>query len=153
MIRRAGASDAAAVAAVWNPIIRDTAITFTDREKTEEDIRALIEAQPFWIIEGGAGFATHGVFRAGPGYAGTREHTIHLAPGARGRGLGRALIEALQAGARADGYRVLIGAVSGSNPAGIAFHTAMGFQTAGRLPDVGVKGGRFHDLVLMLKPL
>ena len=153
MIRRARAGDAAAVVAVWNPIIRDTAITFTDREKTEEDIRALIEAQPFWIIEGGAGFATHGVFRAGPGYAGTREHTIHLAPEARGRGMGRALIEALQASARADGYRVLIGAVSGSNPAGIAFHTAMGFQTAGRLPDVGVKGGRFHDLVLMLKPL
>lgn len=153
MIRRARAADAAVVAAVWNPIIRDTVITFTDREKTEDEIRALIAAQPFWVIEGGAGFATHAPFRAGPGYAHTREHSLHLAPGARGRGLGRALIEVVQLAARAEGHHALIGAISATNAAGIAFHAAMGFQTAGRLPEVGVKFGQFHDLVLMHKLL
>lgn len=158
MIRPAGAADAAAVAAIWNPVIRDTAITFNAQEKTAEDIAAMIAdkaaaGHAFFVAdEGGVvGFATYGQFRAGVGYARAMEHTIILDPEARGRGLGRALLDAVEQHARARGAHVLIGGISGENPAGIAFHARMGFEEVARVPEVGWKFGRAMDLVLMEK--
>ena len=98
-----------------------------------------------------AGFATFGTFRAGPGYAHLQEHTILLAPEARGAGLGRALMTALEEQARAKGFAALIGGVSGSNAGGLRFHAALGFAEVGRVPRAGWKLGAWHDLVLMHK--
>lgn len=157
MIRTASAQDAAAITAFWNPVIRDTAITFTPLEKTPAAVAALIAEREAFLVaaERGVvlGFASYAQFRAGPGYAHSQEHTIILAPEARGRGVGRALMTALEARARAAGHHALIGGVSGSNPEGVAFHAAVGFREVGRLPEVGWKLGRWHDLVLMLKIL
>lgn len=160
MIRPARPGDAAAIASIWNPYIRDTAVTFTTAEKTVPGLQALIEeragAGAFLVAEtrdGLQGFATYGQFRAGPGYARSLEHSILLAPGARGQGLGRALIAGIEASARDQGGHVLIGGVSAENPDGAAFHAAMGFTLAARLPQVGWKFGRFLDLLLYQKIL
>ena len=45
MIRDARPEDAAAIGAIWNPVIRDTAITFWPTERTEAEIRAYIAAK------------------------------------------------------------------------------------------------------------
>ena len=155
-IRAARDGDAPAIAAIWNPIIRDTAATFTTEEKTEDGLRADIAARgPAFLVaeEAGAvlGFATFFPFRGGPGYRHTREHTIILAPEGRGRGLGRALIEALVAEARAQGVHTLWAGVSAENPAGVAFHARAGFEEIARLPEVGRKFDRWMDLVLMVR--
>lgn len=158
MIRAARPADAAAIAAIWNPIIADTTITFTTQLKTETGLQALIsERLPAFLVAETAGtvlgFATYGPFRAGNGYAHAREHTILLGPQARGRGLGRALMSALEEIARAQGIHTLVGGVSGENAAGIAFHRAMGFSDTARLPESGRKFDRWLDLVLMQKIL
>jgi Sortase and related acyltransferases len=157
MIRPARAGDAPAIAAFWNPLIRETAITFSPLEKSEREIAAMIaERQCFLVADAGAGpvgFATYAQFRSGPGYAYAQEHTIILAPQGRGRGTGRALMAALEDIARDHGHHAMIGGVSGSNPEGIAFHAAIGYRETGRLPEVGWKLGRWHDLVLMQKML
>lgn len=157
MIRPALADDAAAVADFWNPMIRDTLVTFNPVEKSVPDIAAMIETREAFLVveEVGAvlGFATYAQFRGGLGYAFAQEHTIILAPGTRGRGCGRALMAALEEVARRHGHHILVGGVSGSNPAGIAFHAAIGFAEVGRLPEAGWKFGRWHDLVLMQKIL
>ena len=158
ILRPARANDAAAICAIHNPLIRDTLVTFTTVERTEEAVAADIAARGvlFQVAEGGdglLGFATCGTFRNGPGYAATMEHTVMLAPGARGQGVGRALMARLEDAARARGVHVLVGGISGANPAGLAFHARLGFTEAGRLPEVGCKQGQWLDLVLMQKIL
>ena len=157
-LRPARVQDAAAIAAIWNPIIRDTAVTFTSVEKAEDDLaRSITAAGAVWQVAeiGGevAGFATYGAFRGGPGYAHVREHTIHLDKAARGRGIGRALMREIEAQARAQGVHVLVAGISGENPGAVAFHAAIGFEEVGRMPQVGRKFERWMDLVLMQKIL
>jgi L-amino acid N-acyltransferase len=159
-IRPATPADAEAIRAIWNPVIRDTAITFNSVCKTPGDIAALLAERRaaghgFLVADDGGvrGFATYGQFRAGAGYARTMEHTVILSPAARGRGTGGALMAALADHARAAGALSLWAGVSAANPAGVAFHAAIGFATVARLPDVGWKFGRCHDLILMRKTL
>lgn len=158
ILRPARATDAAAICAIANPIIRDTLITFTTAEKTPEGVAEEIAARlPGYLVGeiGGRvlGFASYGPFRGGPGYAHSKEHTILLAPEARGQGLGRALMARLEAVAADNGVHVLVGGVSAANPRGIGFHAALGFVEVGRMPEVGFKAGQWLDLVLMQKIL
>lgn len=155
VLRAARPEDAAAIAAIQNPVIRDTAITFNAEEKTEARLCEEIAAAPCFIVaeEGGRllGFASYVQFRRGVGYARTMEHTIVLAPEARGRGVGRALMGELERHARAAGVGSLWAGVSAENPDGVAFHARLGFEEVARLPSVGYKFGRWMDLVLMRK--
>lgn len=161
-LRDACPEDAAGIGAIWNPIIRDTAITFWPTERSADEIAALIRdrqaAGHAFIVfegEGGAigGFASYGQFRNGFGYGRSMEHTIHVAPSLRGKGAGRALMTGIEAHARSRSHRLMIGAVTGSNLTSIEFHRRMGYTEWGRIPAAGWKFDAFHDLVLMGKDL
>lgn len=156
-IRELEAGDLGAVADIWNPLIRETAVTFTSEEKTQEALAAWLSAGPPRLAaesEGRLlGFACWGAFRGGPGYARIAEHTVLLAGGARGRGVGRALMAALEDRARSEGLGSLVGGISGENAPALAFHAALGFEEVGRIPRAGWKFGRWMDLVLMQKLL
>lgn len=161
ILRDATAADVPAIAAIWNPIVRDTAITFWPDERSHDQIAALIAerqaaGQAFIVAADGdrlLGFSTYSQFRSGAGYARSMEHTIHAASDARGRGVGRAMLTAVQDHARQRGHRILIGGITGSNDGSIAFHRAMGYAEWGRIPAAGWKFGQFHDLVLMGRDL
>lgn len=161
VLRPVRRDDYPAVLGFWNPLIRATTVTFSSEEKTPESLDAMIGARraaghEFLVAEeAGAvlGLATYAQFRGGNGYATAMEHTIILAPGARGRGIGRALIEAIADHACAAGAHTLIAGVSAENSEGVAFHHAVGFRTVAVVPEVGRKFGRFIDLVLMLRVL
>ena len=158
IIRPAASADIPAILDVWNPIIRDTSITFTSEEKTSASLAALIDerraaGREFYVAEDRSllGFVTYAQFRGGNGYAHAMEHTIVLAPGARGKGAGRALMAAVEAHARDGGAHTLFAGVSGANPEGVAFHERVGFRHLARIPEVGRKFDRWLDLVLMIK--
>lgn len=158
-LRDATPADAAAIAAIWNPVIRDTAATFNSAEKSPAEIAAMIatrqgDGHAFLVATSGEtllGFASFAQFRGGVGYARTMEHTIILAPEATGKGTGRALMAALESRARSAGAHSLFAGVSAENPAGLAFHARIGFAEVARLRQVGHKFGRYMDLVLMQK--
>ncbi len=153
--------DCDAIAALWNPIINDTTITFNSQPKTVEMLRELLEAktrddQPFLLARDGdalAGFATYGRFRGGNGYDRTVEHTIMLGAHARGRGLGRVLLTAIEDHARTRAIHTMVAGLSADNGAAIAFHAAMGYVESGRMAQVARKFGHWQDLVLMQKTL
>jgi L-amino acid N-acyltransferase YncA len=162
MIRPARPADAAGIAMIWNPIIRDTLVTFNAVQKSLPEVAALVTerqaaghgffvAEGFDGAEGVSGFATYAQFRGGVGYARTMEHTVLLAEGARGRGLGRALMTVLEDHARAGGAQSIFAGVSAANPEGRAFHAALGYVERAVLPRVGQKFGHWLDLILMQK--
>jgi phosphinothricin acetyltransferase len=70
-----------------------------------------------------------------------------------GRGVGRALLDALIEHARAAGKRVMVAGIDGENVRSIAFHARLGFVEVARMPGVGEKLGRRLDLVLMQRAL
>lgn len=155
-VRQARADDAVAIAAMVNEIVDTTTVTFTTIRKTIESVEAdiILHGAAYQVaeLEGVViGFATYFPFRVGPGYAATQEHSIVLAPEARGKGIGRLLMTVLEDVARYNGVHALIAGVSGENVEGIAFHAALGFREVGRLPEVGRKFDRWLDLVLMQK--
>lgn len=155
-IRPATPADANQICTIWNPIIRNTLVTFTTLQKTPSDIEQAIENHPYLVActpENILGFASYSPFRTGPGYSHTMEHSINLAPVARGKGIGRALLQTLEAQAKNNDVHSLIAAVSGANPAAIAFHAACGFTLVGTVPHAGRKFDQWLDLVLLQKLL
>ncbi|MCP4821079.1 MAG: N-acetyltransferase [Shimia sp.] len=158
IVRTARIGDAPDVAKIWNFEIRDGISTFTTAEKSAAALEAdFAERGDAFVVAEEAGevigFATYFQFRGGPGYRHTMEYTIHLAPAARGQGVGRQLLAELEERARAAEVHVLVGGISGENASGDAFHRKMGFAEVGRMPEVGCKFGRWMDLVLMQKVL
>ena len=156
VVRAAQPEDAAGIAVIWNQIIRDTLATFTTVEKEPEALATAITAEPQrWCVAEGdgevLGFACYFQFRGGSGYAQSMEYTIHLAQNARGLGLGRRLLAALEDAARAEGAHSLYGGVSGANPEGQAFHLRSGFVRMAVLPEVGRKNAQWLDLHLYHK--
>ncbi len=161
MIRPATVLDAPAITAIWNPLIEHSAITFNPVVKRPEEVAEMIVARQtaghgFLVAcddDDGTilGFASYAQFRAGTGYSRTMEHTIILAPNARGRGMGRTLMAAIEAHAREEGAHQMIAGVSAENVEGIAFHQACGYAEAARIREAGRKFGRYMDLVLMQK--
>ena len=158
IIRPAERRDAFHIAELVNVIVDETTVTFTTVRKSEDSIvqDIAVRGAAFQVAEldgSIVGFATYFPFRNGPGYAATQEHSIVIAPSAKGRGVGRKLMTALEDVARDNGVHALIAGVSGENADGIAFHAALGFKEVGRLPEVGRKFDRWLDLVLMQKRL
>ena len=161
IIRAATEDDARQIADIWNPQIRDTAVTFTTALKTPaglaQDIAArTAEGKAFLVAEKDGrilGFATYFQFRGGPGYARTMEHSVILSPDTWGQGIGRALMGALEQQARGANVHSLFAGVSSENPRAIAFHQKIGFTRVATLPEVGFKFGRWMDLVLLQKLL
>lgn len=156
MIRPATLSDASAIAAIWNPIIRNTTVTFNTVEMTADVLHKLINTRPVLAALAGGeviGFATYGPFRAGIGYRFVAEHTIMVAPDSRKQGAGRELMKALAKSAKSNQINAFWAGVSAENEDAVAFHKSVGFTEQARLPEVGYKFGRYLDLVLMQKRL
>lgn len=159
IIRPATLRDTPAILSIWNPIIRDTTITFNPTEKTHADLAQFIadkanagHAVLVADVDGAvAGFASYGQFRGGAGYGHTMEHTVVLGADARGRGIGRALMAGIETHARNAGVHSLFAGVSAENAQGRAFHAAIGFAEVVTLRQVGYKFGRWIDLHLMQK--
>ena len=157
-VRAANHADAAIIATLWNEMIANSLNTFTNKLKTEAEIRDLITERPgaVWVADRDGtlgGFVTYGPFRAGPGYAATVEHSIVLQSDARRSGTGKRLMEKAMAEAAGQGKHVMMAGISAVNSDAIAFHTSLGFVEVGRLREVGRKNGHWLDLVLMQKTL
>jgi L-amino acid N-acyltransferase YncA len=91
-------------------------------------------------------------------YAGVVEHSVYVDPEARGRGVGRALLDALLTSAERGGVWTVQSGVFPENTASLALHAAAGFRVIGTRERIarmtyGPMAGRWRDVVLLEKRL
>lgn len=149
-IRAATAPDAPGIAAIYDEAVVTSIATFEDDPPGPERwLDKISLAGPgdhvLVAVTGDAvvGFAYASAFRPRAAYRFTREWSVYVTEGARGRGVGGSLYAAVEALCRANGIRVIIGVVAQPNPASNALHQRLGFRAAGELDGVGFKFDRW----------
>lgn len=158
-IRIATPADAAELLAIYAPYARDTCISFEyDVPSVEEFGRRIahtLERYPYLVACDGAtgaalGYAYVGAFHARPAYDWCVETSIYVDGAARGRHVGRALHDALEAACRAQGILSLEACIAYPDEGGsVGFHERMGYRMVGRFEACGYKLGAWRDMVWM----
>jgi len=82
-------------------------------------------------------------------YAGVVEHSVYVAPEARGRGVGGALIQALIDSTEAGGIWTIQSSIFPENTASLRLHEQKGFRAVGIRERIGHLHGRWRDVVLV----
>jgi L-amino acid N-acyltransferase YncA len=82
-------------------------------------------------------------------YAGVAEDSIYVAPEARGRGVGRALLAAVVASADRGGIWTIQTGIFPENQASVRLHQACGFRVVGVRERLGQLHGRWRDVLLL----
>ncbi|MGI5175334.1 N-acetyltransferase family protein [Dactylosporangium sp. CA-152071] len=85
-------------------------------------------------------------------YEGVVEHSVYVDPAAQGRGVGRALLQALIASTEAAGIWTIQSGVFPENTASLALHHAAGFRTVGvreRVARHAPQGNRWRDVAFI----
>jgi L-amino acid N-acyltransferase YncA len=82
-------------------------------------------------------------------YRGVAENSVYVAPGLQGRGVGRALLERLLAGADADGIWTVQTNIFPENLASLELHKRCGFRVVGIRERLGQLDGEWRDVVLL----
>jgi L-amino acid N-acyltransferase YncA len=82
-------------------------------------------------------------------YAGVVENSVYVAETARGRGVGRALMDALIASTEAAGIWTIQTGVFPENEATLALHERAGFRVVGRHERIAQLDGVWRDTLLL----
>ena len=165
--------DAAALLAIYNPYVRETAITFEYDTPTEQDffnrIENTLKQYPYLVAEldgKPCGYAYAGCFKARAAYQYAVETSIYLIPQAQGKGIGRILYDALEKVLLAQNvYNVNACIAALPQPqdrvagdyhltdASVLFHQKLGYSLVGRFHQCAYKFDRWYDMVWMEKML
>lgn len=152
-MRLATRDDAAAIAAIYRPIVEATTISFEESAPTDDEMRARIErtltTYPWIVLDQGDGvraYAYGGRWRERAAYRRSVEVTVYVREDARGRGAGAAAYAALFRVLAAQGFRRAYGGITLPNDASEALHRAAGFTPVGVYHEAGFKLGRWCDV-------
>ncbi len=162
IIRDATEADLPALLDIHNQAIRTLAGIWIDDEESLDQRAAWMEdklAHNFPVIvaedETGkvVGYGAYGTYRGRGGYRLTVEHSVYLLPDAQGRGAGKALMQRLIEIAKQRGMHAMVAVIDAENTLSIRLHEKFGFKSAGMLPQLGIKFGKWRDqyqMVLLL---
>jgi phosphinothricin acetyltransferase len=84
-----------------------------------------------------------------PVYRGVVEHSVYVGEEARGRGVGRMLLDALVRSAPSLGIWTIQTSLFEENDASVALHEAVGFRRVGRRERIAQRDGEWRDTLLM----
>ena len=159
-LRRAMPEDGEALAAIYAPIVRDTAISFEiappDGVEMARRVAAAGDGWPWLACESQGrllGYAYACRHRERAAYRWACETSVYVAEAARGRGVARSLYAALFDLLARQGYRRAWAVIPLPNPASLGLHRALGFEPAGHYADAGCKFGRWHDVAWLGRAL
>ena len=158
LVRDAAARDASGIRDIYNNAVVNTNAIWNEQVVDEANRVAWLHARqgmgyPVLVAvnaeEGVLGYASFGDWRAFDGYRHTVEHSVYVHPDARGQGVAQLLMQMLIERARVLDKHVMVAAIEAGNQPSIALHRRLGFVQTGLMPEVGVKFGRWLDLLWM----
>jgi L-amino acid N-acyltransferase YncA len=155
-IRPAVASDAEAIAVIYNQSVASSVATFDTEPRSRE-------AQLKWMTDHDArhpvlvatmdgpvvGWASLSRWSDRSAYDDTAEISIYIAREHQGRGLGRRLIGSILDQARTIGLHTIIARIADGSSASLRLHRSAGFQDIGVMQEVGWKFDRRIDVYLL----
>ncbi len=153
-IRIAEPSDAEAVAAIYAPVVRDTAISFELEPPSAEEMRsriaATLKALPWLVSLDGHGAVNGYVYaskhRERAAYQWSVDVTAYVREDARGQGVGKRLYAQLFGELVRLGYFQAFAGIALPNEASVALHESLGFEPLGIYRKVGFKHGAWRDV-------
>jgi L-amino acid N-acyltransferase YncA len=153
-IRPAAPADAAAVRTIYNDALAGRQATFETTPRTVEDVLTWFDpGAPFLVAEDSdgevVGWALVSAYSDRRVYEGVGEHGVYVAAEARGRGIGRLLLDALAAAAEDAGYYKLTSRIFTTNEPSLAAHRAAGFRDVGVHLRHGLLDGEWKDCVVV----
>jgi L-amino acid N-acyltransferase YncA len=150
-IRGLTEADWAAVAAIWADGMATGNATFeTEVPSWDEFEGTRLPGHRLVAVDGEViGWAALTPTSSRDCYAGVAENSVYVAAAARGRGVGRALLEALLAGADADGIWTVQTSVFPENEASLALHVSVGFRVVGRRERIAKLNGVWRDTLFL----
>jgi len=160
MLRIATEADVPAMLEIYAPYVLTTTYTFEydvpSAEAFLERFRTVTARFPWivWEEDGrilGYAYASPPYQRAA--YSWCAEDSVYLCPEARGRGLGKKLLSALEALTRLQGFQIMYAIVTQENTVSLAFHDKMGYTPLAVFQNCGYKFGRWLSVNWLEKRL
>tara|TARA_R110000787_G_scaffold137458_6_gene250277 strand:+ start:11304 stop:11816 length:513 start_codon:yes stop_codon:yes gene_type:complete len=148
VIRDATPEDAAQIAAIYAPVVRDTVISFETSPPADTEIAQRItetlKTYPWLVAASGdiiTGYAYASQHRTRAAYRWSVDVTVYMHPDFHRRGIASALYQRLFAG------------ITLPNAGSVGLHESLGFEPVGIYREVGFKMGGWQDVGWWRKPL
>jgi L-amino acid N-acyltransferase YncA len=152
-VRAADATDAAAIARIYNEGIEDRLATFETEPRSAEDIASwLVDGLPLVVVESEDAVVAWAVahrYRERAAYAGVGEFSVYVARAQRRRGFGRAAVQALIDECERRGLWKLVSRVFPENEASLALCRSLGFREVGVYRRHAKLDGEWRDVVIV----
>lgn len=153
-IRDAGAADASAIAAIYNPYILETSISAEETAvPVDEMARRIAEVHGAglpWLVGTVDGevvaYAYATKWRVRHAYRFSAETSVYVCRQTHGRGLGSAIYGKLLDRLRQADYHLAIGGITLPNEASVKLHEKMGYRKVAHFEEVIFKFGRWQDV-------
>ena len=154
MIREVRVQDATAIAGIYNEYVLNSVISFETEPVSVPEMRRRIEEMsaryPYLVCEEAGkvvGYCYAHGWKTRAAYSQTWETTVYVDSAAHGRGIGKELMRRLIEECRRAGAHVLVACITGGNEKSIALHRQLGFRRVSHFSQVGIKFGRWLDVV------
>jgi L-amino acid N-acyltransferase YncA len=153
-LRLATPDDASAIATIYNQSIEDRVATFEIRLRTPQEVERWFDGiHPIVVLETDQGqivaFASTGVYRPRPCYAGIAEFSVYVERAWRGQGAGRLALEGLVQEAEKAGFWKLVSRVFVENTASRALLRRQGKRSVGVYEKHAQLDGVWRDVVIV----
>jgi len=155
-LRPAAESDLAAINDIYNYYVLNSTCTYQEQPERISDrliwFRNHGPKHPVIVAEQKkevVGWGSLSPYHRRAAYRHTVENSVYVHPDWHRRGIGSLLLQDLIKQARDLGYRAIIAAIDSDQASSIILHARYNFQKVGRMQSVGLKFGRWLDVVYM----
>jgi phosphinothricin acetyltransferase len=160
--RQATLNDLPGIVEIYNTTVPSRMVT-ADTEPVTVDSRVKWfedhhpDHRPLWIVEDEqhhmAGWISFNSFYGRPAYQATAEISLYLHPNARGKGLGKEVLQHAMRSSEALGIKTLLGFIFAHNEPSLKLFRGLGFSDWALLPDIAVLDGVERSLIIVGKRL